>query len=89
VERTAGSRSKERHRLKSGPYTVADKDLRRILMITSGLLNWGLNWYLSNHQLLLTGVRDNGDRQFENSKIREEIVYPIPYLTGQVILHQL
>lgn len=57
-------------------------------MITSGLLNWGLNWYLSN-QLLLTGVRDNGDRQFENSKIREEIVYPIPYLTGQVILHQL
>jgi hypothetical protein len=43
---TAGSRRRERQRLKSGPWTVAARDLRRMLMMTSGLDNWGLNWYL-------------------------------------------
>jgi hypothetical protein len=39
VKPTAGSLSRDRHKLKSGPLTVAESALRRMLMMTSGLLS--------------------------------------------------
>lgn len=46
IRPTAGSRRMARQTPKSGPWTVAESALMRMLMMMSGLLSWGLNWYL-------------------------------------------
>lgn len=69
-------------------------------MIASGLLNCGLNWYLqrcSATQTSTSRLRSRGKlarleeetfhAQFEDGKVREQVVLPVADLRLEVLLH--
>jgi hypothetical protein len=84
--RTAGSRRRERQRLKSGPWTVEVRDLMRMWVMTSGLLSVGLNWYLCSSACGL--LDETRSLQLENGKVGEQVVFLVFDLAVQVLFHE-
>lgn len=100
---TEGSLSISKHKLKSGPDTVAARALMSMLMITSGLLCWGLNWYLNPLSAIYTHsnlhpsdkaqgfhseTNETTDEQFKDSEVAEQIVLSFLQFRGKVVLHE-